>query len=336
MTAVALSLSCVAMAGIGMPCAKETCSAGPWAGERILPGTASFRVEHVGNGLMVWDGPAPILVYNYGLKLAPGVAEDRRRACYIHPLYGPDGEVLTADFPKDHPHHRGLYWAWPKVYVGPEMRRTDMWHLKGMWTRFEQWLGFEQSPHCAIIGLRNGWYDDTQTRHVQEDVWMRIWPAQRLGRCIDFDITLTAQQMPITLEGQTGKGYGGFLYRPARANDVRIATDSAPLITGKDSDLSRSTWADFSASFGSADAPQESPRSGVAIFPAPDHPAYPPPWITRHYGYLGISWPGLEQHTLLPVGDPLRLRYRVYIHRGDWESGQVRETCERYLAECKR
>jgi hypothetical protein len=38
------------------------------------------------------------------------------RSDYIHPLYGLNGEMLTNDWPDaDHPHHRGIFWAWLEV-----------------------------------------------------------------------------------------------------------------------------------------------------------------------------------------------------------------------------
>jgi hypothetical protein len=55
--------------------------------------------------------------------------------------------------------------------------------------------------------------------------------------------------------------------------------------------------------------------SGAAIFIAPDHPDYPPTWLTRHYGVLCVGWPGITPKTF-PVGEPLRCRYRVWVHRG--------------------
>ena len=69
------------------------------------------------------------------------VPADRARSSYVHPLYGLDGEVITDDFPKDHYHHRGLFWAWPHVRVGTE--ETDLWMLKGIRQQFERWLGRE-------------------------------------------------------------------------------------------------------------------------------------------------------------------------------------------------
>jgi hypothetical protein len=66
----------------------------------------------------------PVLRYNYqtndpGEVLARVKADDRKyaraRSDYIHPLYGLDGQELTKDWPLEHPHHRGIYWAWPEV-----------------------------------------------------------------------------------------------------------------------------------------------------------------------------------------------------------------------------
>ena len=62
-----------------------------------------------------------MLVYNHGVitdEKVPAKDARRSRACYIHPLWGLNGEVLTDDFPKDHYHHHGVFWAWPHVEIG--------------------------------------------------------------------------------------------------------------------------------------------------------------------------------------------------------------------------
>jgi Methane oxygenase PmoA len=283
--------------------------------------SATFTLRHEGPALVVRDGAHAVLHYNYGLKLAAGVAEDRRRASYIHPLFGPDGEVLTDDFPKDHYHHRGLYWAWPDVWLGDQ--RVDQWHLKGVWTQFDEWLAQDVRPCSAVIGIRNGWYDATRRRVADEVAWLRIGPFDGVGRTLDIDLTFTATAVPITIRGQLEdkeKGYGGLQYRPAPGKDNLIATDTVPEITRKDTDKVPSKWADYSAMFG-----DRTTRSGVAIFPSSDHPGFPPGWTTRYYGFLGVAWPALEKVTVSPGGPPLHLRYRIYVHRGGWEEGKVRE-----------
>src|SRR6516225_6770465 len=81
--------------------------------------TTRFRFADVDRtALGLWEGDQLVLVYNHGERTKEGVPADRQRSTYIHPLYGLDGEVLTDDFPRDHYHHRGLFWAWPHVRVG--------------------------------------------------------------------------------------------------------------------------------------------------------------------------------------------------------------------------
>ena len=55
------------------------------------------------------------------------------RSDYIHPVYGPEGELLTRDWSKDHPHHRGIYWAWPEVDFGK--KRGDLHALQVVFAR---------------------------------------------------------------------------------------------------------------------------------------------------------------------------------------------------------
>jgi Methane oxygenase PmoA len=325
-----LGLLCSMRAATGVeteaksPGTQSVQSPDPWRSDLPCGSPASFALRHEGSALVVNDGSHPVLHYNYGLRLAPGVAEDRRRTSYIHPLFGPDGEVLTDDFPVDHFHHRGLYWAWPNVWLGDE--RVDQWHLKGVWTQFEEWLAQAVERCSARIGIRNGWYDRQRRRVADEVVWLRIGPNDGVGRTVDLDLTWTAVGLAITIQGQKedrDKGYGGLQYRPAPGREKVIATDTVPAITRTDTDRIPSKWADYSSLFG--DRPT---RSGVAIFASPDHPGFPPGWTTRYYGFLGVAWPGLEKVTIAPGGPPLHLRYRIYVHRGGWDDGRVREAFE--------
>ena len=82
--------------------------------ERQLSKSASapFRFKEITDkSLGLFESDRPVLVYNHGVLSKAGVPADRNRSTYVHPLYGLDGEVLTDDFPKDHYHHRGLFWA---------------------------------------------------------------------------------------------------------------------------------------------------------------------------------------------------------------------------------
>ncbi|MHA1232848.1 MAG: DUF6807 family protein, partial [Candidatus Helarchaeota archaeon] len=77
-------------------------------------------------GFLVLEKGHPVLFYRTVPKSLKGKFE---RTHYIHPLYSLDGEILTEDFPEDHPHHRSIFWAWHQIWIGSE-RIGDGWSLK--------------------------------------------------------------------------------------------------------------------------------------------------------------------------------------------------------------
>src|SRR5688572_32922409 len=69
--------------------------------------------------LRVRDGERPVLSYRHHLVHGPaGTAELYTRSGYIHPLHAPCGAVVTDDFSPDHPHQRGVFFAWTKTTAG--------------------------------------------------------------------------------------------------------------------------------------------------------------------------------------------------------------------------
>lgn len=290
-----------------------------WGAEKEKP--PAFRFEKAeGKYLRLFEGNKPVLTYSYGMLLKEGVPEDRRRSCYIHPVYGLDGEVLTDDFPADHLHHRGLCWVWPRVIVGNN--EYDLWSLQGVGQKFERWLGQKVTPKCAVFGAEAGWYAG-EKNILNEKVWVHVFPATEKGRAIDVALTLEATKEPVTISGRPPvKGYGGFSFRFAPREETVLTTPAGK--EPEDSNLKRYPWADLSAKFAGRDT-----FSGVAIFDNPKNPGFPNGWTLRHYGFLGVAWPGLELYTLKP-GEPLELRYRVWVHRGGAEKGEVAAACAAY------
>lgn len=266
----------------------------------------SFRFTNVTDkSLALFEGNRPVFVYNHGIIHQSGVPADRARSTYVHPLYGLDGEVLTDDFPKDHYHHRGLFWAWPHVKVGDESH--DLWALQGIEQRFERWTHREASAANAVLAVENGWYIGAK-KVMREQVWFHIAPTTDAGRNIDVELIWKVGEQPLTLQGAEGKSYGGLTLRFAPRTNPVITT---PLGQGKeDLTITHLPWADFSARFAGREQ-----SSGTAIFVATDHPDYPPEWLTRHYGVLCLGWPGVNAKTFQP-GETFRCRYRVWIHRG--------------------
>jgi hypothetical protein len=80
-----------------------------------------------------------VLVYR--AKPADPAAEPGR-SNYIGALYAPDGAALVEDRPGDHPHQRGVWWAWMKVQTGGKTV-ADGWYMKGLsyFVREKRFLG---------------------------------------------------------------------------------------------------------------------------------------------------------------------------------------------------
>jgi hypothetical protein len=82
-----------------------------------------IKITESDQGFSITDGEKQVLFYQRKHKSIDG---KYTRANYIHPLYGLDGEILTEDFPADHPHHRGVFWAWHQVWLG-DKKLGDSW-----------------------------------------------------------------------------------------------------------------------------------------------------------------------------------------------------------------
>ena len=108
-----------------------------------------LRAVTSGQGVEILDGNTPVLFFQQAPKAFEGRFE---RAGYVHPLYDLDGRVISEDFPDDHRHHRGIFWAWHQLIVGG-VQIGDPWicqqvgHLISQLPSVRQWSGT----------LRNGW-----------------------------------------------------------------------------------------------------------------------------------------------------------------------------------
>jgi hypothetical protein len=302
---------------------------------------ADFRIADDGKALTITDSGKPVLVYNYALVSSPeGVDPQFRRAAYIHPLYGLDGDTLTQDFPSDHYHHRGVFWGWPESTIGD--RVANVWALTDIRQYHEKWIERSTGGQDAVIAAQNVWrFDDSDAPVLRETCRITVHAADDIGRAIDITLTFTnTNQEPVVLRGTSAKGkfqidgqwvehvkgYGGFTYRPNATRKPFVMTSILGEIE-EDTFHVQSPWIDFTSVHDDNDA-----RSGVAVFQHPDNPGYPHHhWLVRGYGLLGASWPGPKPHSLAP-GESVELRYRLFIHRGTSDKADVQNQFTSYTA----
>ena len=250
--------------------------------------------------LEISEGGKPVLVYNHGMILREGVSEQFRRSSYIHPVYAPDGTVLTEDFPKDHPHHRGICWSWPIVRF--EGASYDVWAVQGMHQRFVRWKARRVSAETAVLAVENGWFVG-ERKAVKETVELTVHRSAGKRRSFEVKLILEAVDSPVELSGREIKGYGGFGMRFAPRSETILRTGAG--VEAKDSDMVKHPWAELEGVF-------EGRRAGARVEDGNDNPAFPNGWCLRHYGYVAVNYPGLQTQTLAP-GKPLVLTYRVTV-----------------------
>ncbi len=283
--------------------------------------------------LTLLEGRRPVLAYNHGVitgKNVPKTEGRRRRAAYVHPIWGIQGELLTDDFPRDHYHHHGLFWSWPHVSIGG--RDYDLWVGVNIRHKFVKWLDRKTGAVAGVLGVENGWFVG-QRKVMIERVWLRVFKADDDSQAIDISLTWIPVDRPVSLLGAAGKSYGGLTLR------YNIGPKSKPAITDpqgvekEDLKIARLPWADMTALF-PKDGETISPatkRCGATVMISPHHPDYPPTWLTRHYGVLCVGWPGIESKTF-PVGEPFSLSYRIHIHKGTLDAKQLGTVYEDYAA----
>ncbi len=304
------------------------------------------KVDEDRQAVDVMDGGKPVLRYNHGTVPPPEKIVERyeknqkpplfyARGDYIHPVFGPDGEALTDDYSLDHPHHRGICWAWPVVRWKGESR--DLWAVRvlkeepgGVWARPVSLDRVEAGPVLAVVEAENVWKWADETPIVAEHVTIRAFREHERCRLIDIDVRLTALVDDVSIGGRPHASYGGFTFRTypqfdQRKIDMHIAPPGPVL---------RQAWYHLTGNFPGGKGP-----AGVLLMEHvanPDYPSYPNPQTSDAVsgGYpqwrtVQPAWPG-DREVALAKGEPLVLKHRLWIHPGLSDSRTLAEVWSVY------
>ncbi len=164
------------------------------------------------DGVTITDSDQPVLFY----RTKPADAAEPGRLNYIHPLYAPDGTILTEDRPAVLPEQRGVFWAWRQVRLGNETV-ADGWGMKGL-TFFVKQTNFGgESNGAGVLTLQVDWIVNSRPELLfvaREVTKVRIQPLKDGARRIDIETTVTPLVDGLSLGGSDdAKGYGGFAVR---------------------------------------------------------------------------------------------------------------------------
>ena len=292
--------------------------------------SGGMRVTKDAQGYWFAEGDTKVMFYQAERRALPD--GQAARSNYFHPLYDLDGTVITEDFPKDHVHHRGIFWAWHQVRVqGKDVQ--DQWV-----NRDSYWTVADARPSAdarvASLALRVLWesplFTDAAGRRrpfVEEQSLTRVHRAEGALRKIDFHQRLTALVDGVEIGGSNDpKGYGGFSYRVVMPPDIRF-TGEQGAVTPIENAVAASPWMDVSGTYGPAG------KSGVTVLTHPTTTGFPQTWILRARSSMqNAVYPG-RQLTPIPRDRPVVLRYRVVLHRGELAPDAIRRLQADYAAE---
>lgn len=299
----ALALALVAAATLFLLPSALTAADAPGKGLTVRHDEKTGSVD-------VADGATPVLRYNFGTVPVPAPLKGRKyaeaRSDYVHPLYGPDGEVVTVDYASDHPHHRGIYWAWPEVYYKGEKR--DLHALQGVFARPSKLLRAEGGATGATIEAESIWkWGDTEPI-VAERAIIRVHPtAPGDGRLIDFEFTFRAMVDGVAVARRGQSNYGGLNLRTNLHGGMKIAyhTDEAGATP-------RRSWGQIVGAPEGGKAPV-----AIAFLQHPSNPEYPGDWVQYpKIAWLQPTFPAKGSKFALSKDKPLVLKYRLWIRRG--------------------
>ena len=305
-----LLCACAAMLTAGVALAAE--------GLAISEDTAAGRYTFTEAG-------RPVLTYNFAAVPVPAGVTGKyavARSGYVHPLYGPDGEILTQDYAPDHPHHRGLYWAWPEVTWKGEKR--DLHALQGVFVYPVRIARRSVTNGCAVLAAENVWRWGGVEPIVQERATVTVWPEKEQKRVIDFDLRVRALTDGVTLARRGQSHYGGFNVRLSARAGQKIVT-----YTGETNQAPRQAWACLTGV-----PPQGKRPVSVVLLQDPANPDYPGDWVQYpDLNWLQPTFPAKGTAYGLKTEAPLVLRYRLVLVAGEADEAMLQNLWRAFRAE---
>ncbi|MEZ4776470.1 MAG: PmoA family protein [Bacteroidia bacterium] len=238
-----------------------------------------------------------------------------QRSGFIHPMYGPDGAVLSDDFPKGHTHQHAVFFAWVNAFW--QGHKTDFWNQQhgegtvrnsgvGEHTSGPVYGQFKtQQEHLGIV--------EGDTTVILTETWDITVYA--LSDYFIWDITSHQECVTDSPLNVAKYHYGGMGFRGSEQwNPVAGEGFTANFLTseGKTRADGNHTRPDWVAMSGTIDGKTE----GFAVLDHKDNFRFPQ-FVRLHpdMPYFCFT-PMVEEGFYIRKGEPYSSRYRVVTFSG--------------------
>jgi hypothetical protein len=262
------------------------------------PNNKMRLAETKGEKVAVFCGDQPILEYRY---------TPARPKTYVHPLYAPNGFVVSYDSPPDHVHHQGLMLAWSNV------NGVDFWGEKNPGKHgpivHQRWLKRQAHPAVTLAAL-NHWVADGRVLVVERQT-IRVSPPSADFLLMEWESELEAGQGTVKLDA-SGHPYDGLGVRFPHSMDLGRCLNSNGTAEIQKANGEAATWCTYYGSMGEGKG-----VAGLAMFDDPANPRHPTPFfVMNRFGYLTAA-PTFYKPLDVKPGEKLRFRWGVVTYIGE-------------------
>lgn len=274
--------------------------------------SAQVSMKKETGGIWITDGGKNVAFYQKE-PLSFNAAEKRNN--FLHPLMLPDGTTITENAPDDHPHHRGIFWAWHQILIDDEPV-SDGWDLKNFSVDVKSVEFKRTKDGDGILHTTSFWnsplYKDGQEPYLKEITTYTFHKQKGNYRIIQFKIVLISQVDNLKLGGSADeKGYGGFSARIKLPKDVQFKSKLG-LVQPENTAVQAGNYIVVNGSM----ARNGNGPGGVIIYADPANPLNSQSWILRKEGSMqNAVFPG-RYPIRLKNGEPLELNYTLVLYTG--------------------
>lgn len=279
---------------------------------------AQIHMKVEKGGFVFLEGKDSILFYQKSPKDIKG---QYSRCNYIHPLYALDNTRLTEDFPADHLHHRGVFWAWHQILINGQSV-GDGWELKNFLQKVTD-VEFQQKDGMGILNTTAEWksplYKEGTEAYLKEYSVITMFPKTGNYRRIDFEITLKAMTNGLSIGGSDDeKEYSGFSVRLKLPQDIRFY-DEKRLVQPQNTAVHAGHLIKIEGA-----VLKDGNRGGIGIYSHPSNPSPSTQWILRKSASMqNAVYPG-RKLVAIPVDKPLTLKYTLVVYDGSLNFRQIK------------
>ena len=289
-----------------------------------------ITAEKDDKALTLKEGDSNILSYQYAVMPAPaGQSKLYDRSGFIHPLWSPEGNVLTDIHPPDHIHHMGIWMPWTHTHY--EGKMIDFWNVgDGTGTvRFSKFISSTSGPvfggfkaEQEHVGLKTS----EGEKVILDEIWdvraynvgwgstpPSISNSESVGQAPPYIIDFKSTQKNITDIPliQDEYRYGGFGFRGSRewkgANSAYLTSEGK---TRENGHATTARWCDLSGVI-------DSKWEGVTIMSNPENFRHPEPmriWPEPdNYVFFNFA-PSQAGEWVMEPGKDYVFQYRLFVH----------------------